>query len=183
MTVSSPTLTCCNIPPLQPEGSVLKDRFKSLQKRNLIEPRERAKWEPLVLLFSNLQIYLVSDDCRLQRVPGFFLLGSQGNTSSSMWRKGLLRRSPNASPHNAGSWAAFDATNAMELCKYDFSLLTLFDLFWKLPTGNEMVIFQLHQLKLKVCPVPAVWSPFFNVTFKFYILVFIRNVRLWIVWC
>ena len=27
----------------QPEGSVLKDRFKSLQKRNLIEPRERAK--------------------------------------------------------------------------------------------------------------------------------------------
>ncbi|TSP46814.1 Ribosome biogenesis protein NOP53 [Bagarius yarrelli] len=28
---------------LKPEGSVLKDRFKSLQKRNLIEPRERAK--------------------------------------------------------------------------------------------------------------------------------------------
>ncbi|KAI4877689.1 hypothetical protein NFI96_016765 [Prochilodus magdalenae] len=30
---------------LQPEGSVLKDRFKSLQKRNLIEPRERAKFK------------------------------------------------------------------------------------------------------------------------------------------
>lgn len=30
-------------PPLQPEGSVLRDRFKSLQKRNMIEPRERAK--------------------------------------------------------------------------------------------------------------------------------------------
>lgn len=29
---------------LKPEGSVLKDRFKSLQKRNLIEPRERAKF-------------------------------------------------------------------------------------------------------------------------------------------
>ncbi|TNN01315.1 hypothetical protein fugu_010697 [Takifugu bimaculatus] len=28
---------------LKPEGSVLSDRFKSLQKRNLIEPRERAK--------------------------------------------------------------------------------------------------------------------------------------------
>ncbi|EMP28701.1 Glioma tumor suppressor candidate region gene 2 protein [Chelonia mydas] len=28
---------------LKPEGSVLRDRFKSLQKRNLIEPRERAK--------------------------------------------------------------------------------------------------------------------------------------------
>uniref|UniRef100_A0A3Q3KIC3 Ribosome biogenesis protein NOP53 n=1 Tax=Monopterus albus TaxID=43700 RepID=A0A3Q3KIC3_MONAL len=28
---------------LKPEGSVAKDRFKSLQKRNLIEPRERAK--------------------------------------------------------------------------------------------------------------------------------------------
>lgn len=36
-------LICCNVPPLQPEGSVLKDRFKSMQKRNLIEPRERAK--------------------------------------------------------------------------------------------------------------------------------------------
>lgn len=30
-------------PPFQPEGSVLHDRFKSLQKRSLIEPRERAK--------------------------------------------------------------------------------------------------------------------------------------------
>ncbi|MGH0180519.1 UNVERIFIED_CONTAM: hypothetical protein FKN15_004227 [Acipenser sinensis] len=29
---------------LKPEGSILKDRFKSLQKRNLIEPRERAKF-------------------------------------------------------------------------------------------------------------------------------------------
>lgn len=29
--------------PFQPEGSVLRDRFKSLQKRSLIEPRERAK--------------------------------------------------------------------------------------------------------------------------------------------
>ncbi|XP_043918730.1 ribosome biogenesis protein NOP53 [Protopterus annectens] len=28
---------------LKPEGSILRDRFKSLQKRNLIEPRERAK--------------------------------------------------------------------------------------------------------------------------------------------
>lgn len=45
-------LPSCNVPPLQPEGSVLKDRFKSLQKRNLIEPRERAKWEPLVVLFN-----------------------------------------------------------------------------------------------------------------------------------
>ncbi|XP_068441932.1 ribosome biogenesis protein NOP53 isoform X1 [Clinocottus analis] len=30
---------------LKPEGSVLKDRFKSLQKRNLIEPRDRAKFK------------------------------------------------------------------------------------------------------------------------------------------
>ncbi|KAG5837346.1 hypothetical protein ANANG_G00238300 [Anguilla anguilla] len=30
---------------LRPEGSVLKDRFKSLQKRNMIEPRERAKFK------------------------------------------------------------------------------------------------------------------------------------------
>ncbi|KAL8219791.1 UNVERIFIED_CONTAM: hypothetical protein K2H54_033788 [Gekko kuhli] len=30
---------------LRPEGSILKDRFKSLQKRNLIEPRERAKFK------------------------------------------------------------------------------------------------------------------------------------------
>ncbi|NXV84263.1 NOP53 protein, partial [Atlantisia rogersi] len=30
---------------LKPEGSVLHDRFKSLQKRNLIEPRERAKFK------------------------------------------------------------------------------------------------------------------------------------------
>ncbi|KAM9853244.1 ribosome biogenesis protein NOP53 [Aulostomus maculatus] len=30
---------------LKPEGSVIKDRFKSLQKRNLIEPRERAKFK------------------------------------------------------------------------------------------------------------------------------------------
>ncbi|XP_061574987.1 ribosome biogenesis protein NOP53 [Cololabis saira] len=30
---------------LKPEGSVLKDRFKSLQKRNLIEPRERIKFK------------------------------------------------------------------------------------------------------------------------------------------
>ncbi|XP_038237773.2 ribosome biogenesis protein NOP53 [Dermochelys coriacea] len=30
---------------LKPEGSVLRDRFKSLQKRNLIEPRERAKFK------------------------------------------------------------------------------------------------------------------------------------------
>uniref|UniRef100_A0A3P9B9H7 Ribosome biogenesis protein NOP53 n=1 Tax=Maylandia zebra TaxID=106582 RepID=A0A3P9B9H7_9CICH len=30
---------------LKPEGSVLMDRFKSLQKRNLIEPRERAKFK------------------------------------------------------------------------------------------------------------------------------------------
>lgn len=33
----------CNVATPQPEGSVLMDRFKSLQKRNLIEPRERAK--------------------------------------------------------------------------------------------------------------------------------------------
>uniref|UniRef100_A0A6I8PFW2 Ribosome biogenesis protein NOP53 n=1 Tax=Ornithorhynchus anatinus TaxID=9258 RepID=A0A6I8PFW2_ORNAN len=31
--------------PRQPEGSLLRDRFKSLQKRNLIEPRERAKFK------------------------------------------------------------------------------------------------------------------------------------------
>ncbi|XP_064408814.1 ribosome biogenesis protein NOP53 isoform X2 [Latimeria chalumnae] len=30
---------------LKPEGSILKDRFKSLQKRNLIESRERAKFK------------------------------------------------------------------------------------------------------------------------------------------
>ncbi|XP_073405229.1 ribosome biogenesis protein NOP53 [Dendrobates tinctorius] len=30
---------------LKPEGSVTKDRFKSFQKRNLIEPRERAKFK------------------------------------------------------------------------------------------------------------------------------------------
>ncbi|XP_006037008.1 ribosome biogenesis protein NOP53 [Alligator sinensis] len=30
---------------LKPEGSLLRDRFKSLQKRNLIEPRERAKFK------------------------------------------------------------------------------------------------------------------------------------------
>uniref|UniRef100_A0A3B3YGC2 Ribosome biogenesis protein NOP53 n=1 Tax=Poecilia mexicana TaxID=48701 RepID=A0A3B3YGC2_9TELE len=30
---------------LKPEGSILKDRFKSFQKRNLIEPRERAKFK------------------------------------------------------------------------------------------------------------------------------------------
>lgn len=30
---------------LKPEGSVLKDRFKSMQKRNMIEPRERAKFK------------------------------------------------------------------------------------------------------------------------------------------
>ncbi|KAL6467737.1 hypothetical protein MHYP_G00234140 [Metynnis hypsauchen] len=30
---------------LKPEGSILKDRFKSLQKRNLIEPRNRAKFK------------------------------------------------------------------------------------------------------------------------------------------
>uniref|UniRef100_A0A8B9P8P5 Ribosome biogenesis protein NOP53 n=1 Tax=Apteryx owenii TaxID=8824 RepID=A0A8B9P8P5_APTOW len=30
---------------LKPEGSVLHDRFKSLQRRNLIEPRERAKFK------------------------------------------------------------------------------------------------------------------------------------------
>nr|XP_061781338.1 ribosome biogenesis protein NOP53-like [Nerophis lumbriciformis] len=29
---------------LKPEGSIVQDRFKSLQKRNLIEPRERAKF-------------------------------------------------------------------------------------------------------------------------------------------
>ncbi|KAL4647405.1 glioma tumor suppressor candidate region gene 2 protein isoform X1 [Arapaima gigas] len=30
---------------MKPEGSILKDRFTSLQKRNLIEPRERAKFK------------------------------------------------------------------------------------------------------------------------------------------
>ncbi|XP_073673969.1 ribosome biogenesis protein NOP53 [Garra rufa] len=30
---------------LKPEGSILKDRFLSLQKRNIIEPRERAKFK------------------------------------------------------------------------------------------------------------------------------------------
>uniref|UniRef100_A0A671SXN2 Ribosome biogenesis protein NOP53 n=1 Tax=Sinocyclocheilus anshuiensis TaxID=1608454 RepID=A0A671SXN2_9TELE len=30
---------------LKPEGSILKDRFKSLQKRNIIEPRERARFK------------------------------------------------------------------------------------------------------------------------------------------
>uniref|UniRef100_A0A672L0U6 Ribosome biogenesis protein NOP53 n=1 Tax=Sinocyclocheilus grahami TaxID=75366 RepID=A0A672L0U6_SINGR len=30
---------------MQPEGSILKDRFKSLQKRNIIEARERAKFK------------------------------------------------------------------------------------------------------------------------------------------
>ncbi|XP_057281244.1 ribosome biogenesis protein NOP53 [Pezoporus wallicus] len=30
---------------LKPEGSILRDRFKSFQKRNMIEPRERAKFK------------------------------------------------------------------------------------------------------------------------------------------
>ncbi|NXK43649.1 NOP53 protein, partial [Piprites chloris] len=30
---------------LRPEGHVLRDRFKSLQRRNMIEPRERAKFK------------------------------------------------------------------------------------------------------------------------------------------
>ncbi|NWJ07528.1 NOP53 protein, partial [Crypturellus undulatus] len=30
---------------LKPEGNVLRDRFKSLQRRNLIEPRERARFK------------------------------------------------------------------------------------------------------------------------------------------
>jgi len=30
---------------LKPEGSILKDRFMSFQKRNMIEPRERAKFK------------------------------------------------------------------------------------------------------------------------------------------
>ncbi|KAM9112879.1 ribosome biogenesis protein NOP53 isoform 1-T1 [Pangshura tecta] len=30
---------------LKPEGSILRDRFKSLQRRNLIEPRERARFK------------------------------------------------------------------------------------------------------------------------------------------
>ncbi|NWW25751.1 NOP53 protein, partial [Falcunculus frontatus] len=34
-----------NVPKLQPEGNVLRDRFKSLQRRNMIEPRERAKFK------------------------------------------------------------------------------------------------------------------------------------------
>uniref|UniRef100_A0A8U7N507 Ribosome biogenesis protein NOP53 n=1 Tax=Corvus moneduloides TaxID=1196302 RepID=A0A8U7N507_CORMO len=34
-----------NIPKFQPEGNVLRDRFKSLQRRNMIEPRERAKFK------------------------------------------------------------------------------------------------------------------------------------------
>ena len=28
---------------LQPEGNIMTDRYKSFQKRNIIEPRERAK--------------------------------------------------------------------------------------------------------------------------------------------
>ncbi|KAF1634472.1 UNVERIFIED_CONTAM: Ribosome biogenesis protein NOP53, partial [Eudyptes pachyrhynchus] len=30
---------------LKPEGHILRDRFKSFQKRNMIEPRERAKFK------------------------------------------------------------------------------------------------------------------------------------------
>uniref|UniRef100_G1QC26 Ribosome biogenesis protein NOP53 n=2 Tax=Myotis lucifugus TaxID=59463 RepID=G1QC26_MYOLU len=30
---------------LKPEGNILRDRFKSFQKRNMIEPRERAKFK------------------------------------------------------------------------------------------------------------------------------------------
>jgi hypothetical protein len=29
---------------IQPEGNIMTDRYKSLQKRNIIEPRERAKY-------------------------------------------------------------------------------------------------------------------------------------------
>ena len=35
---------------LQPEGSVAVDRFKSLQKRNIIEPRQRVKYAACWLL-------------------------------------------------------------------------------------------------------------------------------------
>uniref|UniRef100_G3SBE5 Ribosome biogenesis protein NOP53 n=1 Tax=Gorilla gorilla gorilla TaxID=9595 RepID=G3SBE5_GORGO len=31
---------------LKPEGNILRDRFKSFQRRNMIEPRERAKFKP-----------------------------------------------------------------------------------------------------------------------------------------
>ncbi|MEJ1286056.1 hypothetical protein NN561_017060 [Cricetulus griseus] len=35
-----------SLPPVpQPEGNILRDRFKSFQKRNMIEPRERAKFK------------------------------------------------------------------------------------------------------------------------------------------
>lgn len=30
---------------LKPEGNILRDRFKSFQRRNMIEPRERAKFK------------------------------------------------------------------------------------------------------------------------------------------
>ena len=30
---------------LKPEGNILRDRFKSFQRRNMVEPRERAKFK------------------------------------------------------------------------------------------------------------------------------------------
>ena len=46
---------------LKPEGNILTDRYKSLQKRNLIEPRVRARYFILLLFF-----------CRI-RAEGLFL--------------------------------------------------------------------------------------------------------------
>lgn len=42
-----------NLRSLKPEGNILRDRYKSLQKRNIIESRERAKYVLTFIKFGN----------------------------------------------------------------------------------------------------------------------------------
>jgi hypothetical protein len=44
---------------IKPEGNILTDRYKSLQKRNILEPRQKAKYDKNFTIFIKLEMLLI----------------------------------------------------------------------------------------------------------------------------
>lgn len=91
--------------------------------------------------------------------PSPALLGSRGDTSWSMWRRGLLERSLSATDHEKLGYISSHKCNIMELCIYN--LMTADGLLdphrWLQPPTNDDVTLMIYKLKWKVLVISVVY--------------------------
>ena len=78
---------------LKPEGNILTDRYKSLQKRNIIEPRERAR-----CIYSNAFFSLFLLLLKLYYLMCFFFL-FRSRQQRHYWKKKFDKRNAHEKTH------------------------------------------------------------------------------------